>query len=168
MVEDLPSSSSLGHRSPWQKPDQMKMDLWELWKTYLFGGIGISNISASFENSLKRFLGDVFYLPLVVVSEYVLRREQMHKEETLCFSPAKGNSLIIFLRADSGMLFLLLSHCKPTHPVLIPIVTKVLCSGVLASLQCSLSSLLGNSLNVSEESQFLRTVSGQEPDQVGL
>lgn len=92
----------------------------------------------------------------------------MHKEETLCFPPAKGNSLIIFLRADSGMLFLLLSYCKPTHPVLIPIETKEFCSGVLASRQRSLSSLLGNSLNVSEKSEFLRTASGQEPDQVGL
>lgn len=85
----------------------------------------------------------------------------MPKEETLCFSPAKGNSLIIFLRADLGMFFLLLSYCKPIHPV--PVVTKG-----LASLQWSLSSLLGNSLNVSEEFQFLRTASGQKPDQVGL
>lgn len=90
----------------------------------------------------------------------------MPKEETLCFSPAKGNSLIIFLRADLGMFFLLLSYCKPIHPV--PVVTKGLYSGVLASLQWSLSSLLGNSLNVSEEFQFLRTASGQKPDQVGL
>jgi len=92
----------------------------------------------------------------------------MRKEETLCFSPAKGNSLIIFLRAGLGTLFLLLSYCKPTHPVLIPIVMKELCSGVLASLLWALSSLPGNSLNVSEESQFRRTASGQEPDQAGL
>lgn len=66
------------------------------------------------------------------------------------------------------MLFLLLSYCKPTHPVLIPVVTKELSSGLLASPLWSLSSLLGNSLNLSEESQFLRKASGQEPDQVGL
>lgn len=91
----------------------------------------------------------------------------MHREEAVLF-PCKGEFLDHLFQADSGMLFLLLSHCKPTHPVLIPIVTKELCSGVLASLQWSLSSLLGNGLNVSEKSQFLRTVSGQGPDQVGL
>lgn len=92
----------------------------------------------------------------------------MHEEETLCFLPPKGNCLIVSFGADLSMLFLLLSYCKPTHPVLIPIVKKELCSGVLASLQWSLFSLLGNSLNVSEESQFLRTASGQEPNRVGL
>lgn len=80
MMEDLPSSYSLGHLLPWQKPDQMKTDLWEL-----FLGIGISNISTSFESRLRRFLGDVFNLPLVVVSEYLLRRKQMRKEETVLF-----------------------------------------------------------------------------------
>lgn len=89
-------------------------------------------------------------------------------QDTLCFSPAKGNSLIKCLQAASGMLFLLLLYCKPTHPVLISVVTEELSSSLLASPQCSLSSLLGNSLNVSEESQFLREASGQEPDQVGL
>lgn len=80
MMEDLPSSYSLGHLLLWQKPDQVKTDLWEL-----FLGIGISNISTSFESRLRRFLGDVFYLPLVVVSEYLLRRKQMRKEETMLF-----------------------------------------------------------------------------------
>lgn len=92
----------------------------------------------------------------------------MYKEEFLCFSLAKWNSLIIFLPADLSTLFLLLSYCKRTHPVPIPIVTKELYSKVLASFQWSLSSLIRNSLNLSEESQFLRTASGQEPDQVGL
>lgn len=100
--------------------------------------LGSSNIIKSLKNSLRRFLGDVFYLSLVVVFAYLLRREQMHKEETLSFSPANRNSLIIILQtADLGMLFLLLSYCKPTYPVLIPIVTKELFSGVLASLQWS-------------------------------
>lgn len=92
----------------------------------------------------------------------------MYKREFLCFSAAKGNSLIIFLPADPNMLFLLLSYCKRTHPVLVPVGTKELYSKVLASFHRPLSSLLRNSLNLSEESQFLRTASGQEPDQAGL
>lgn len=56
------------------------------------------------------------------------------------------------------MLFPLLSYCKRTLLVLIPVVMKELCSAVLASLQRSLFSPLGNSFSVSEKSQFLRTV----------
>jgi len=71
VVEELPSSSSLCPAGTRPDEDGFMGTL----ENRSFLGIGISNRSTFFENSLKRFLGDVFYLPLVVVSAYLLRRE---------------------------------------------------------------------------------------------